>query len=158
MRKKSKLPPKWSDVYPQGTAEGDEEQRFFRSLVRSDEWTWRSTAHISKEARLEPMRVEEIANKYLKKGMVFQHPSNVDQWGYWELNLDSLPKKERSISGKDQKSRIDKVLGKSIVKTAPAISKKKAATAQALRNKAKKSGKSQRWVQKTLFNMMPHSH
>ncbi len=132
MSNKNKYPPKWSEVYPQGTEEGDEEQLFFKSLVRSEEWTWRSTAHIAKEAKLDFVRVEEIALKYLKKGMVFQHPDNVDQWGYWELNLDYLPKKESSISGKDQKMRIDKVLGCLPPPHANAkiISKKKAATLQ----------------------------
>ena len=57
-------PKKWTDVYPVGTKEGDEEARFFRSLARHPKYDWRSTAAISKESGLSPKRVEEIIAKY----------------------------------------------------------------------------------------------
>lgn len=111
--KKLKDPPKWVYVYPQGTKEGDEEQAFFISLSRHPEWTWRSTAHIAKEAKLSLERAEEILQKYWKKGMVFQNPLNEDQWGYWERvwakHPDMRPKAQESITDKDHNDRIKKL-------------------------------------------------
>lgn len=103
-----KKPKKWTDVYPQGSQEGDEEQAFFISLARNLKWQWRSTAAIAKEANLTKERVEELINKYYKKGMVFQNPANEDQWGYWERVPEMLPKDEDSITDKDHKDRIKK--------------------------------------------------
>jgi hypothetical protein len=99
---------KWINVYPQGTKEGDEEQRFFISLARHPKYEWRSMAAVAKESGLEKKRVEQIIQKYYKKGMVFQNPKNEDQWGYWErldsalLNLDQ----SKSMAEKDHEQRI----------------------------------------------------
>lgn len=110
--KKSKLPPKWTDVYPQGTKAGDEEQGVFISLSRHPKYQWRSTAQIAKEANLTKERVEEILSKYYKKNMIFQNPSNPDQWGYWERLPDMLPREKASLTAVDHKSRIDKLCDK----------------------------------------------
>jgi hypothetical protein len=109
MKNKSKTPPKWTDIYPQGSKEGDEEQEFFIVLSRNPKYKWRSTAQLAKEARLTKERVDEIIAKYWKKGMVFQNPQNDDQWGYWERNPEMLPEDKDSITGKDHKDRIGKV-------------------------------------------------
>ena len=101
-----KTPSKWTSVYPHGTKEGDEELRFFISLARNPKYQWRSTAAIAKESKLSLERVEEIINKYYKKGMVFQNPKNEDQWGYWERVPEMLPKILKSISQKDQEKRL----------------------------------------------------
>jgi hypothetical protein len=101
-------PPKWTSVYPQGTKQGDEEQGFFIALARNSKWQWRSIAAIAKEANLTKERVEEIIQKYWKKGMVFQNPQNEDQWAYWERVPEMLPKHEDSITEKDHDDRIRK--------------------------------------------------
>jgi hypothetical protein len=103
-------PKKWSEVYPQGTKEGDEEQKFFIVLARHPKWTWRSTSAIAKEANLTKERVEEIIAKYFKKHMVFQNPQNEDQWAYWERVPEMLPKDQGTITEKDQKDRIKKAI------------------------------------------------
>jgi hypothetical protein len=102
-------PKKWTDVYPHGTKEGDEELKFFISLARNQKYQWRSISAISKETGLTKERVEEIIAKYYKKGMVFQNPKNEDQWGYWERVPEMLPKAQKTISQKDQDDRINKV-------------------------------------------------
>ena len=84
---------KWTDVYPQGTDEGDQEQAFFIALARNSKWQWRSTAALAKESVLTQKRVEEIINKYVKRNMVFKNPNNDDQWAYWER----VPEMLRSI-------------------------------------------------------------
>ena len=102
---------KWTDVYPQGTDEGDEEQAFFIALARNPKWQWRSTAALAKEANISQKRVEEIINKYVKKFMVFKNPNNDDQWGYWERvpeMLESL--NDISLVKKDHITRIKKAL------------------------------------------------
>jgi len=110
-------PKKWVDVYPHGTKEGDEELKFFIALARHPKYQWRSTSGIAKEIGLTPERVEEIIQKYYKKGMVFQNPKNEDQWGYWERVPDMLPEEQKSISKKDQDKRIDKII--SAIRFAP---------------------------------------
>ena len=105
---KKKTPPKWYEVYPQGTKEGDEEFKFFVSLARNPKYHWRSTSALAKEAGLTQERVEEIINKYFKKGMVFQNPKNEDQWSYWENTPDMLPKDTTTIVKRDQDDRIKK--------------------------------------------------
>lgn len=104
---KSKLPRKWIDVYPQGTTEGDEEQKFFIALARS-KWDWRSVGMLAKETGLTKERVEEIIQKYynMKPPMVIQSPSNEDNWGYWERvapDGENTP----TITEQDQDDRID---------------------------------------------------
>jgi hypothetical protein len=105
---KTKKPKKWTEVYPQGTKEGDEEQRLFIALARHAKFKWRSVAALAKEANLTKERVEQILSKYYKRGMVFQNPESEEQWGYWERNPELLPKDAGSISQNDQKKRIDK--------------------------------------------------
>lgn len=109
--KNVKKPPKWVDVYPQGTKEGDEEFKFFKVLSRgSKTWDWRKVEAIAKESGLTPERVEQIINKYYKKGMVFPKPNNESYWGYWErIPEDMLPKKEKTVSQKDKEERIGKI-------------------------------------------------
>ena len=101
-------PPKWTDVYPQGTPEGDEEQRFFISLNR-DKYNFKSISQIASECRVSKERVEEIITKYAKLNVVIQNPKNEDQWGYWEKCPDLVPKKPISISQKDHEKRIAEV-------------------------------------------------
>lgn len=109
---KNKEPPKWSEVYPQGTKEGDEELKFWISISRNPKWAWRSTAAIAKESGLSKEKVEQIIQKYLKKGMVFNNPKNEDQWGYWENVKDQLPKDKGTLDEQDKKDRINKFLKK----------------------------------------------
>jgi len=97
---------KWINVYPQGTKEGDEEQRFFISLARHPKYEWRSLAAVAKESGLHKKRVEQMIQKYCKEGMVIQNAKNEDQWGYWE-RLDLSPKKFKSMAAKDHERRID---------------------------------------------------
>lgn len=105
-------PKKWTDVYPAGTKEGDEESRFFKSLARNSKYEWRSVAALAKESNLDKKRVEEILSKYFKLGMVFQNPKNEDHWGYWERVQDLLPDEKKSIKQIDQDKRINKILKK----------------------------------------------
>lgn len=105
-------PKKWTEVYPVGTKEGDEEARFFRILARNQKYEWRSTSALSKEANLSKKRVEEIISKYHKMGIVFQNPRNEDQWGYWERVPHMLPDKKKSISKTDKDQRIEKLINK----------------------------------------------
>lgn len=103
---KRKLPPKWPDVYPQGTKAGDEEQVFFIALGRHPKWDWRSTAQLAKEVKVTKERIEQIIQKYFNKGMVFQNPLNEDQWGYWERHPTLLPQEEDQLVDADHKDRI----------------------------------------------------
>lgn len=107
MNNKIKTPPKWVAVYPQGSKEGDEEQAFFISLSRHKKYEWRSVAHMAKETNLSKERVEEIINKYWKKGMIFQNPINEDLWGYWERIPKMIPEQKESITEVDHNTRID---------------------------------------------------
>lgn len=115
MSKKAKLK-KWTQVYPQGTKEGDEEQKLFigknrqSGLIRS-KWDWRSTESLVKESGLTRERVEQILNKYVKLGLVFSSPHRDDHWGYWER--DEVYEKcvennnDKSIGDSDKSNRID---------------------------------------------------
>lgn len=107
---KNKKPPRWPEVYPQGTEEGNEEQKFFISLARDVSYCWRSVAAIAKESGLSEIRVESLLNKYRKLNMVFQNPKNDTMWGYWERVPDFLPKEVTSISNKDKNERIKKLM------------------------------------------------
>ena len=99
---------KWWEVYPQGTKEGDEEQKFFKVIARNPKYKFRSVAQISKEGGLLKERVEEIIEKYVKMDLVFQNPKNADQWGYWErVPSEILQEEYLSVSDKDKKQRID---------------------------------------------------
>lgn len=103
-------PKKWTEVYPVGTKEGDEESRFFRSLARHPKYEWRSTAALAKESGLSGKRVEEIIAKYLKLNMVFQNPKNEEHWGYWERVTHMLPEIPRSVSQEDKEKRIKRAM------------------------------------------------
>lgn len=101
-------PKKWTDVYPQGTPEGDEEARFFKSLARHPKYDWRSTAAIAKESGLTQTKVEQIIAKYLKKSIVFQNPNNEEHWGYWERVPHMVPDQYQSASDVDKNRRIER--------------------------------------------------
>lgn len=102
-------PKPWHLVYPQGTPEGDEEQRFFIFLSRS-KYKYHSISQISSECHLAKERVEQIISKYAGMDIVVQNPKNEDQWGYWEkCDADQLPKKYVSLSQKDKEKRIAEV-------------------------------------------------
>jgi hypothetical protein len=103
---KTVKPKKWTEVYPHGTKEGDEELKFFIALARNPKWTWRSVAALSKDTGLSKERIEEIIQKYEKQGIVIPNPKNEDQWGYWQRNLDCLPQVQPSVAKKDQDDRI----------------------------------------------------
>lgn len=108
-----KTPPKWTEVYPQGTKEGNEEQKFFIALARNPKWEWRTVAAIAQESGLSNKRVEEIIAKYYKCGMVVQSSKNEDLWAYWERVPQAASKEDKSITDKDQQARMDKVAKKS---------------------------------------------
>jgi len=99
-------PRPWYELYPQGTKEGDEEQKFFKALCRHPKYEWRSAAAIAKETGLNISRVEEIIAKYHPLGVVVQSKSD-DNWGYYQRVAKSDSDK-RSLSQKDKDSRIDK--------------------------------------------------
>lgn len=103
-----KKPKKWTECYPQGTKEGDEEQSFFIALARNPKYDWRSTSAIAKEAKLSLQRTEEIIKKYLKRGLVLASPKNEDLWAYWERVPDQLEDTPTLVQS-DQKDRINKV-------------------------------------------------
>lgn len=104
-------PKKWTEIYPYGTKEGDDEARFFRALARHPKYDYRSTGQIVKTTGLSKQRVEEIIDKYVNKvspPLLFPHASNDDHWGYWERCQDRLQDDKRDISKKDKDSRVDK--------------------------------------------------
>lgn len=104
--KENKMPARWTEVYPQGTREGDEEQRFFIAIARNPEHTWRSIAALAKETGLTTLRIEQIIAKYHKKNMVFENSAG--NWGYWERNPSKLQDSQGSIADEDHKKRIAK--------------------------------------------------
>lgn len=100
---------KWIDCYPQGTQQGNEEQKFFIVLARDKKFAWKSVSALSYETNLSKERVEEIIEKYYNLGMIIQNPKAEDQWGYWErVPKEYLPDVVNSISNTDKKKRIDK--------------------------------------------------
>lgn len=101
-------PQKWIDCYPQGTKEGDEEQRFFIALERHPKYEWRSTASLAKDAKLSKERVDEIIQKYFKAGIVVNSSTNDDHWGYWERV--GVSGKSKSVVKTDQDKRVEKAL------------------------------------------------
>lgn len=104
-------PKKWTEVYPYGTKEGDEEAKFFRALARHPKFDYRSTGQIIKTTGLSRQRVEEIIDKYVNKvvpPLLIPHASNDDHWGYWERCQDRLKDDNRDISRKDKDNRVDK--------------------------------------------------
>ena len=105
-------PKKWTDVYPQGTPSGDEEQKFFigkdrqSGLVRHKKYDWRSTAALVKESGLPAARVEQIIKKYHKMGLIFASPSREDHWAYWQ-RVPEMLNQPKSLSDTDKSNRID---------------------------------------------------
>lgn len=95
---------KWIDVYPQGTKEGDEEQKFFIAIARNKKWKWRTVSAIEAESKLSRARIEEIIEKYTKSGMIVANPNVDDSWGYWE-RLDAKDE-DKSIDDLDKDNRI----------------------------------------------------
>lgn len=106
-------PKKWTEVYPHGTKEGDEESKFFKALARHPKYDWRSTGAIVKASKLPQDRVEEIIDKYINMTppLIFPHPKNDAHWGYWERVPDMLKDDDRDLSTKDKDNRIGKHLG-----------------------------------------------
>lgn len=106
-------PKKWTEVYPHGTKEGDEEARFFKALARHPKYDWRSTGAIIKASNLSQERVEEIIDKYISTTppLIFPHPKNDAHWGYWERVPEQLKNDNRDLFTKDKDSRIGKHLG-----------------------------------------------
>jgi hypothetical protein len=104
-------PDYWTDVYPAGTREGDEESDFFIALSR-DTLVWRTTYQIAKATGLTEKRVEEIINKYLDLGLVFPHDRDDNKWAYWERVPELLPQETPSLGQKDQDDRIGKHMKK----------------------------------------------
>lgn len=102
-------PRKWTDVYPQGTKEGDEEQKFFIAIGRNPKYKWRSVTAIAKETGLSKERVEEIIAKYYKAKMILQSSKNDNNWGYWE-RVGAGKDDDSTIAQKDQKSRIKRAM------------------------------------------------
>ena len=102
---------KWTEVYPQGTQEGNEEQRFFIALARNKKYDWRSIAAIAMESKLPKKRVEEILKKYHSHPTcpVFHNSKNEDTWAYWERVPLLCPSDTPSISDIDQKKRMEKI-------------------------------------------------
>ena len=112
MTKKKKWPKKWINVYPAGTTEGNDEARLFKGngkcgLARHPKFDWRTVSSLAKESGLTDERVEEILDKYVKLGMVFQSPKNPEMFVYWERATDLVPDVEQSIANTDKKKRID---------------------------------------------------
>lgn len=105
-------PPKWTNVFPQGTKEGNEETSFFIALTYDKQYQWKSVAALAKETGLPRVKVEAIIKKYFLKGMLFQHPTNPDSWGYWEKVPHMLPEQPKTLAEKDQENRIKKAYNK----------------------------------------------
>lgn len=104
IKKLKKTPPKWYDIYAQGTPHGNEEQKFFIAIARHPKYAWRSIASIAKETGLSKERIEEIIQKYYSEGMLFSH-ENGDKWAYWE-RVPELLEEPVSITKQDQEERM----------------------------------------------------
>ena len=108
-------PKKWTEVYPYGTKEGDDECKFFRFLSRNAKRDFHSSEAIVEGTHLSRKRVEEIIDKYAKYSppLIFAHSSQENHWAYWENVIDSmvLPD-DRSIAQKDRDRRIGNRLPK----------------------------------------------
>lgn len=102
-------PKKWTEVYPQGSVEGDEEISFFRALARDKKNSYRSVAQLVSSTGLSRQRIEEIIDKYanMKPPLIVPHISNEEHWGYWERCMED-EEDTRSLSQKDQDNRIDR--------------------------------------------------
>lgn len=106
-------PKKWTEIYPYGTKEGDEEAKFFKHLARHPKYDYRSVSQLIKSTGLTKERIEEIISKYAEgydPPLIYPHPTNDDHWGYWERCPDQVKTDHRGISRKDKDQRIDKQL------------------------------------------------
>jgi len=111
MNKKINTPKKWTEIYPYGTKEGDEESKFFRALARHNKFDYRSTIAIVKATNLSRERVEDIIDKYrnnINPPLIYPHATNEDHWCYWERCPEVLNSDNRGISDKDKDNRIDR--------------------------------------------------
>lgn len=79
-----RMPKKWTDVYPHGSKEGDDEQKFFIALARHPKLTWRSSAALARETGLTTARVNEIIQEYLRSQIVLTSPGDENEFAYWE--------------------------------------------------------------------------
>lgn len=109
---KIEYPAIWSDIYPQGTPEGDEEQDLFISLARDKKYSFKTISQIALETGLKKDRIEQIIGKYAKLNILIQNPKNEDAWGYWENCIDLIPKKYISIADMSRQQRIEEVTKK----------------------------------------------
>lgn len=103
-------PKKWTEIYPYGTKEGDEESKVFRALARNSKWDYRSIGAIVRATGLDRERVEEIIEKYSTKinpPLIYPHQTNEDHYAYWERIPETVNKDLRGISQKDKDKRID---------------------------------------------------
>ena len=73
-------PKKWSEVYPYGTKEGDEEATFFKALARHSKFDYRSVAALIQLTSLSRERIEEIIEKYANNftpALIYPHPKKL---------------------------------------------------------------------------------
>lgn len=103
-------PRDWTEIYPQDTQEGNEEQQLFIALSRK-KYKWRSISALVRESKLSQERVMEIIKKYQALNMIIQDPDHEDQFGYWTRVPDHVPKFEKkSVARQDQENRIKKII------------------------------------------------
>jgi hypothetical protein len=101
---------KWWQVYS-----NDDEKNFFSGkdgksgLARSQDYDWRTTDALAREAGLTKAKTEQIIDKYHKAGLVIQHQKDPEKWGYWERVAPQLASQtNKSVSDTDKDQRIDK--------------------------------------------------
>jgi hypothetical protein len=100
---------KWWEVYA-----NDDEKKFFvgkdghSGLVRKADFHWRSTDALSRESGLSKALIEQIIDKYHKAGIVVQHKTDPEKWGYWENVAAASNTPKDSVAEEDKKSRVDK--------------------------------------------------
>lgn len=101
--------PKWWQVYS-----NDDEKRLFTGkdgnsgLARSQDYEWRSTDALAKEAGLAKRRTEEILDKYHKVGVVCQSSKDPEKWGYWERVKPDANVPTKGVVQADQDKRVEK--------------------------------------------------
>lgn len=100
---------KWWEIYPVGTQAGDDEKKFFVAIARNPLYKYRSVGAIAQETGLTKTRIEEIIEKYHKKGMLYQNDKHTDQWAYWEIiGIDPNINDPKSTADKDKDVRVKK--------------------------------------------------
>lgn len=100
-------PKKWWEVYSD-----DKEKQFFvgadgqSGLCRKAGFDWRTVDRLSIEGKLTKVEVEDIIQKYVKSGIIIQHKTDPEKWGYWErVGTNPAP---RNVADEDKKSRVEK--------------------------------------------------